>query len=545
MPGMAGPTAAEPAYRTGAYRGGALVVTDPKRAQGHLSPGQVLPIRLSRLVPQGPGLPSLMGTETPGSVRYGQLVFQEVSPSGVTFTVAFRTEGDAFGPARTLTLRPGDSADLTGDGLPDLMLQVPVKALTAGTVAIDYALLAFPCDAAHSAMFALAPEAFAGAKYPYGISGVTPKGHFIFQSDCLPLRPAARSKPGGAAFFFAETATPALTVEPTPGDVMVEAQTGGYGRIEQVHRDPGGLDIHYAAARTPFMFQEVFGAAYIHISGRLPELVRRYRGGAARTLVDLDLVDFDISQNLIDNDSGRLDLQAAAHLGASLTVSANINYYGVSAAVDAEVDESLRLAALYRAGQPWELSFGPWTLASPRVGLPVYGVPIAFCLPVTVGISVDSSYTGSLVEGIQSSGSWGWSAHLAATWGWSGVQVNAPAPVSRNCLVFQGLPENSVRMDGKASIRPWLAITPKLEIAHLLNGGCENTLLVVGSIQGESAAGGSDHAQLDAGYQLKAVCSVDVPLLGKVWERKWPLYDASRTVWSSTWSVKPSAAKAP
>ena len=176
----------EPAYRTGAYHGGALIVTDPMISRGHLAPGQVLPIRLSRLTPPAdPALPPRRGAETPGSVRYGQLVFQQVSPAGVTFTVAFHEAGEDLGPSRTVTLHLGDSVDLTGDGLPDLALQVPVKALTVGTAAVDYALLSFPCDAAHTAMFALAPEAFAGSTYPYGISGVTAAGNFIFRSDSL------------------------------------------------------------------------------------------------------------------------------------------------------------------------------------------------------------------------------------------------------------------------------------------------------------------------------------------------------------------------
>ena len=49
-------------------------------------PGQVLPIRLSRLTPPAGGeRPPLQGAEVPGSVRYGQLVFQQVSPGRVTF----------------------------------------------------------------------------------------------------------------------------------------------------------------------------------------------------------------------------------------------------------------------------------------------------------------------------------------------------------------------------------------------------------------------------------------------------------------------------
>lgn len=496
---------AGPGRQPEAYRGGALVVTDPDRARGHLARGQVLPIRLSRLAPPAAGPPPLAGTEAPGSVRYGQLVFLEVSPARITFRVAFQEPG-GLGTSRTVTLRPGEGVDLTGDGLQDLVFQAPLRPLLAGSSAIDYALLAFPCDAAHAAMFSLPAEACPGAKYPYAISGVTPGGRFIFQSETLP------SAAGDLALLAPE-------VEPAPGDVLVEARTGTFGRIGQVHRTRRGLDIHYAAPETPFLFQEVFGAAYVSIKGLRP--------GREGVAWDPVLVDFDTTQNLLDGEAGRLDLEAAARVQVELSLTACVNYYGLSAELDAELDESLRLEVRCRAGRPWDLYFGPWTLAEPTLPIPAAGIPITLSLPVTAGLSADSHGTGTAIEGISARGHWGWSARVAASWGWRGVQVNAPAPEVRSSLDCAGLPSNRVRIDGKASIGPWLAVTPHIQIAHLLGGKCANTLSATGSI-----LGGPDRAQVDAGYQLKAGCCLELPLLGEVWERSWPLYTWSRTVWS-------------
>ena len=491
-----------------AYRGGGLVVTDPALHPGHLAPGQVLPIRLSRLLPPGPGLPPLQGSEAPGSVRYGQLVFQRVSPSSITFTVAFREAG-ALGPARTITLLPGDGADLTGDGLQDVVFQAPAKALTAGSAAIDYALLAFPCDAAHASTFALAPGAFPGAKYPYGISGVTPSGEFIFLWD-------------GPAACAGE-----CLVEPGPGDVMVEARSGRFGRIEQVRRTLAGLDLEYARPGTPDLFREVFGAAFVRVSGDLGHL---RRGFAQEWERQANLVDVAFTQPLMDNAYGKLDVEVAARLSATIDLSASVTFCGLSAQVAVDVDETLRLAADCLSSRPWSQSFGPLILAAPEFGFAVDGVPLVFSLEVSAGLDLDNQDTGTALQGVSSAGHWGWSASLAASWGWRGVQVNAPDPVAASSLVFQGLPENQNQMQGRASIRPWLIIKPRIGFSSLLYAECPNSLALSCTA---SSAPPSIRAREDVSYQLNAGFSLDLPLLGSVWARAWPVYSWSDTLWSN------------
>ena len=533
LPAQAGPPALQPAYR-----GGALVVTDPGLAQGHLAPGQILPIRLSRLTPPaGPGLPPLQGAETPGSVRWGELAFLQVSPACVRFTASFGAT------ARTFTLRQGESADLDGDGLPDLALQAPAKALSTGAGAVDYALLAFACDGAHTALFALAPEAFPGGRYPYGISGATPSGQFIFQSDCLPLRPVAASGPGVAAFAFEADAGPGSLVQPAPGDVLVEAGTGRFGRIGAVRPRPGGLEIRYSAAASPFLFQEVFGAACIRISGSLAELGRRYRCGPVRSWdAGADLVDIDLVRPLMDDADGRLELQLRARLRATLSLGASINYYGLSANLAAYLDESLRLAAAYQARRPCRQSYGPLDLGGLEAGFAVYGVPVSFGMALSAGLDLAGPDAGDLLEGFSAAGRWGWSAAFAASWGWSGVEVNAPAPVLTDTLAVQALPENQVRLAGAATVRPWLSFTPRVGMASLLYGECGNTLAAVGSVR-SGAEAGALHAQLDVSYQLTPGFGLELPLLGRVWRQSWPQTVWSETVWSR--DFRSSAARVP
>lgn len=519
------PAAATPAPSSApAYHGGALLVTDPRFDQGHLAPGQVLPIRLSRLTRPAAGVPPpLGGAETPGSVRYGDLTFLQVTPARLTFSVAFRDGG----PARTITLRQGQAVDLTGDGLPDLELKAPVKALKAGAKELDYALLAFPCDGAHAALFALAPGAFRGNRYPYGISGVTPAGQFIFQSDCLPSSPVS----GPAGLLFPDRAGPAFQVRPEPGDVLVEVATGRFGPIDSVRRSGSGLELRYAAATTPFQFRNVFGAARVQVSGNLADLARRYRCGPASLWTgSLDLLDIATTQHLLDDAHGKLDLQLAARLSVELSLSVNADFYGVSGDLAAYLDETLRLAAAFRADRPFSGKLGPVPLAQPQLGFAVFGVPMALALDLSTGLDVDNQDTGSLLEGLRATGRWGWRSEFAATWGWHGVQVNAPAPVVTDTLVLEALPENVVHFNGQATLRPWLSLTPRLTFGSIFRAEGPNTLAAVASV---SNGGGNPHAQLDVTYQLAARFCLELPFLGQVWDRTWPLQAWTGTVWAS------------
>jgi hypothetical protein len=510
-----------------AYRGGALVVTDPGLAQGHLAPGQVLPIRLARLArPEPRGLPALQGAEVPGSVRYGHLVFQQVSPLAVTFVAVL-----AGAPARTFTLRQGEGADLAGDGLDDVMLRAPVQALAAGARAIDYALLAFQCDARHTAMFALAPGAFQGGRYPYGISGVTPAGQLIFQSDCM--EPVGDRHPGRASFAVPESPL----VQPGPGDVLVETDSGRVERIARVDRSARRMDIRFAAPGT-LRFIEVFGAACVHVSGNLAEMARGRRRGPGKPAEDtFDLLDRNATVNLMDGPNGRLDLQVAARLGVDLSLTGSVDFYGVSVQQSTCLDESLRLAASYRAGRPWSQQLGPLSLDSVVVGFTVNGVPLSFELGLAVGLDLDDKATGSALQGVCCTGRWGWSTAFAATWDWwGGFAVNAPQPVTTHDLALAPLPGAWSRLDGAASVRPWLKLTPRLGFGACFNGEIPCTVDATWSVLG---VGDTLQTRLDASWAVAAGLDLELPLLGQVWERTWPLDSGSETLLTASSATAP------
>jgi hypothetical protein len=498
----------DPASR--AYHGGALLVTDPGTAAGHLEPGRVLPIRLARLDPGRSGAgPDFDAAEDPATVRYGQMEFLAVGPAEVRFRVAFRQPDGSLGPARTLALAVGQGADLDGCGQEDVALEPPVKPLSAQ--AVPYARLAFRCDARHTALYALDPASFPGARYPYGMAGITPAGHFIFQSDHLPLHPAG---PGRVRL----AAGPDPAVAPGPGDILVDTASGRLHPVDCAHRDERGWDIRYGKATTPFQFTEVYGAAFIHVRG----WARPDPGPGEKPLVDL--VAFDTTQTLFDNANGRLDLQAAAHLDAGLDLSASINWHGLAAELDAHLDESLRLAAEYRADRPWRQDFGSWTLAEPKLGFPVWGVPLSLSLPVTCGLVVDGDYTGKALEGLRSTGHWRWTARMAAKWSWRGVKVDAPPPVSEHTFVVEGLPENHAEMNGRADLRPWVSVAPTFGVADVLFGEFPVVLDLKGALVGRGPGTGID-AQLSARCRLEVGLKIKLPVLGKVWGERWPMYE--------------------
>ena len=253
---------ARPRPDPGAYHGGALLVTDPAAVQGHLAPGQVLPIRLSRLPSDPAG-----ALEAPDSVRYGQLEFLEVAPGTVTFRAAFLQAGGGLGPSRTVTLRLGDQVDLCGCGHPDLALEYPVQPLTAAGVQVTYSRLAFRCDDDHDTLFALDPHGFPGARYPFGICALTPDGHFIFQPDgpglSRPELPAVqdagwRPSPPPGTWWWRRRRAGSAASRRRPG----QAAAGGSATPDLRSR----------------LFPEVFGAAFVCIQGSPKDLARRYGG---------------------------------------------------------------------------------------------------------------------------------------------------------------------------------------------------------------------------------------------------------------------------
>jgi hypothetical protein len=493
-------------------------VTDPAAAKGHLAPGQVLPIRLSRLPSDPAG-----ALEVPDSVRYGQLEFLAVAPGAVTFRAAFLQAGGGLGPSRTVTLRLGDQVDLCGCGHPDLALEYPVQPLTAAGVQVPYSRLAFRCDDDHDALFALDPHGFPGARYPFGICALTPDGHFIFQSDGPGL-----SRPEGPAVQMRR-----MEVEPAPGDVVVETQESRVRRIEAASRSGDRWRLLYARAATPHLLPEVFGAAFVCIQGSPEDLARRYGGsGPLPPQLVGNRVVLDTTRTLMDNEYGRLDLQVAADLRADLSLTAHINRRGLTAQLGAAADETLRLAADCRLDRPFHQDFGSWTLANPTLGFAVNGVPISFSLPVTAGVALDLTGTCRALEGLESQGRWRWTANLDVRWAWRGTRVDVPPPVTDSSMVVEALPENHAEVSGKADLRPWIAVAPTLGVAGMIFGACPAAL----SASGEILGAGPGAPALDAQCQLALGLALDLPLVGKVWKHNWPLY-----TWSGRVTTAPAA----
>jgi hypothetical protein len=501
---------APPGPATCGYHGGALLITGPGPVPGHLAPGQVLPIRLARLAPErSGGRPDFEGAEDPASVRFGRMDFLQVGPDRVRFRVKLRRPDGAWGPARTVALGLGEGVDLDGCGQEDVALEPPARPLPGRAAA--YARLAFRCDARHTTLFALDPAAFPGARYPCGLIGLTPSGHFIFQSDHLPLHPAG---PGRARL----AAEPEPALVPGPGDVLVDTVSGRLRPVDQALRDEHGWDIHYRSVTTPFQFTKVYGAAFIHVHRR----IRPAGGTGGRPLADP--VAFDATRTLLDDAQGRLDLQVAARLEVDLDLCATLNWHGLAAELGAHLDPSLRLAIDYRAGRPLREEFGPWTLANPKLGFLVGGIPLSISLPVTCGLTLANETTGKALEGFRCNGHWRWTGRVAARWSWKGVSVEAPPPVAEHSVVLEALPENHAEMGGQAELRPWVELAATFGVADVLFGEFPVTLDLQGTLAGRGPGGGLE-ARLAAHCRLAVGLNIRLPVLGQVWGQRWPLHE--------------------
>jgi hypothetical protein len=320
--------------------------------------------------------------------------------------------------------------------------------------------------------------------------------------------------------------------------VLVDARSGRFGRIARVDQHGRRLDIHFAAPGSPRQFQQIFGAAQVRLSGNLADLARRYRQRGARAPeATLDLLDTDSTVTLLQGPGGRLDLQVAARVSVTVDLTGSVNYYGITVQQSAFLDETLRLAAEYRADRPWTQQFSPFPMAALEVGFTVGGVPMSFGLDLSAGLDLDDQVTGTALQGFRSRGRWGWRSSFAATWGWRGVDVNAPAPVLTHEVTLEALLEARSDLRGTASLRPWVTLTPKLGFAGSLYGRLPCTVDATWSVRLDGAE--PARAWMGARCVLAAGLSLDLSLLGPVWQHSWPL---------ETWTANvlmPSAATAP
>ena len=103
----------------------------------------------------------------------------------------------------------------------------------------------------------------------------------------------------------------------TAVDRAVAQAIGRFGRIERITRADGRWTYQLEPPGSPFLFTKVFGAAYVHLTGDLGELARRYRPGAPAQAAGgtVDLLDLNAATTVAIN-------RLAGSLGAGTYVLA-------------------------------------------------------------------------------------------------------------------------------------------------------------------------------------------------------------------------------
>ena len=110
--------------------------------------------------------------------------------------------------------------------------------------------------------------------------------------------------------------------------------------------------------------------------------------------------------------------------------------------------------------------------------------------------------------------------------------MDAPAPVTDSSMVVEALPENHAEFSGKARPPPLDRRGP--DLGHRRPAVRVLPRHPVGR-RGDPGAAPAGLA-LDAQCQLGLGLTLDLPLLGKVWNHDWPLY---------TWTGRAPASDAP
>jgi hypothetical protein len=116
--------------------------------------------------------------DIPAKAEYGYLIISSIDKNSITISYKiYDFNGNAV-HSGSKSLNIGDSADLDGDGIPDIVYQKPSKSRTGIN---DAVYLRFICseDNLTTAMYSIIKDQYANGEYPSGIIGINPDEKFI------------------------------------------------------------------------------------------------------------------------------------------------------------------------------------------------------------------------------------------------------------------------------------------------------------------------------------------------------------------------------
>lgn len=159
-----------------AYMGGSILYNPEEPASGHLLPGAVIAVRLSKVEKSTVDAVEVF-TDDLSSEVFGTLTVQSVDVQKIAFDLALFGKNGVT--KKQYSLAAGSKIDINGDSIDDLEYAAPKQA-HAGFASAVYLTLLSSQESLTTAMFAVLPEQYANGSYPSGIIGINPDGKYLY-----------------------------------------------------------------------------------------------------------------------------------------------------------------------------------------------------------------------------------------------------------------------------------------------------------------------------------------------------------------------------
>jgi hypothetical protein len=160
------------------YIGGCLLYNGDNPLLGELQTGKSVAFRLGRMSSNSIDNIQKIFTDIPAKAEYGYLTISSIDKNNITISYKiYDFNGNAV-RSGSKSLNVGDSADLDGDSIPDIVYQKPAKSRTGLNSSV---YLRFICsgDSLTTAMYSIIKDQYANGEYPSGIIGINPDEKFI------------------------------------------------------------------------------------------------------------------------------------------------------------------------------------------------------------------------------------------------------------------------------------------------------------------------------------------------------------------------------
>ena len=163
------------------YMGGSVLYSPKDSNANQLIEGAVVATRIGKVIKKDLGCGEYAYQNSKTDFELGFIAVDSISKSEISFTYYKFPSADSnkYVSAGSFTLAEGETADLNGDGIPDVMFRKP----DAGRKGYKSNMwLTFLCDVEagdSAAMFSIVPMQYSRSVYPNGLLGINTTGQYV------------------------------------------------------------------------------------------------------------------------------------------------------------------------------------------------------------------------------------------------------------------------------------------------------------------------------------------------------------------------------